>query len=222
MSLRPGVLRSMTFCLAAGACGGGDDPPAHTCAVPACRGAGLAVMVISPPTEPYRIEATAAGATGTHTRDCNGVDACDVFFTDFVPTRVTIKVVTPSATASYDAVPAYAGPRSTDPDCPWDCRIASVTVPGSTSTVAVYRYAGSAQCTGGGLTLGQMQAQLANASIQVLVSSCGSDGNGYPAVCGAPDGRIGIFDIPGAQSSAALALGFALLSDLPNAARVGC
>ena len=44
----------------------------------------------------------------------------------------------------------------------------------------------------------------------------------YPAVCGAPDGRIGIFDVEAQQAPLASPLGFAPLSGLPAAVRVAC
>jgi hypothetical protein len=88
--------------------------------------------------------------------------------------------------------------------------------------VAVYKYTGSVQCTGGGISLATMQGQLADGAVTVLGSSCGNDGKAYIALCGAPDGAIGIFDIPAAQTDRALSLSFARLSDLPAAIRVPC
>ena len=67
-----------------------------------------------------------------------------------------------------------------------------------------------------------LQSQLEAADVKVLGSSCGSDGRIYPAMCGASNGRIGIFEIPRAQLSKITALGFALLSDLRDATRVAC
>jgi hypothetical protein len=94
---------------------------------------------------------------------------------------------------------------------------------GSEPTVtAVYKYMGSVQCSGGGISLATMQQQLASGGVTVLASSCGTDGKAYVAMCGAPDGAIGIFDVPAEQADRALSLSFARLSDLPNAARVAC
>lgn len=90
------------------------------------------------------------------------------------------------------------------------------------SGIRTYKYAGSLQCSGGGLSLAEMQRQLSDAGISVLDASCGVDGNMYTAVCGAPDGRIGIFEIPSEQVQAASALGFAPLTTLPAAAQVPC
>jgi hypothetical protein len=94
--------------------------------------------------------------------------------------------------------------------------------PPPTPSVSLYKTAGSVQCTGGGLSLPELQRQLNSAEILVLSSACGSDGKMYPAACGAPDGRIGIFQVPEAQAQAAAKLGFAPLSELPDATRVPC
>ncbi|RMX07968.1 hypothetical protein D8I35_02250 [Corticibacter populi] len=67
---------------------------------------------------------------------------------------------------------------------------------------------GSRQCEGGGSTLEQLQVQLAGAGVRVLAAAQGSDGRMYPAVCGAPDGRVGVFTIPAGQVDAAANAGF--------------
>jgi len=82
---------------------------------------------------------------------------------------------------------------------------------------AVYKSLGSVQCTGGGNTLPVIQKQLTDAGVIVLAASCGIDGLGHVAVCGADDGKIAIFEIPPPQVSAALALLFASLVNLPDA-----
>ena len=87
---------------------------------------------------------------------------------------------------------------------------------------AVYKYMGSVQCTGGGISLAAMQRQLVDGGVTVLGSACGLDGKAYITVCGAPDGAIGIFDVPASQTDRALSLSFARLSDLPAAVRVPC
>lgn len=88
--------------------------------------------------------------------------------------------------------------------------------------ISLYKYAGSVQCAGGGLTLPEMEGQLTAAGIQVYSSSCGLDGNVYAAVCGGADGRIGIFEVLLSQQQAASAVGFLPLSNLPAAMRVAC
>lgn len=88
--------------------------------------------------------------------------------------------------------------------------------------VSVYLTLGSRQCQEGGRTVSDVQKMLREAGIQVLASSCGTDGMMYPAVCGAPDGRIAIIDVPEGQVEAARKLGLSLLSERPHAQRVAC
>ena len=90
------------------------------------------------------------------------------------------------------------------------------------ASISLYKYAGSVQCTGGGMLLSEMERQLTGAGIQVLSSACGFDGNVYAAVCGGADGRIGIFEVPEAQAQAASTVGFAPLSNLPTATKAAC
>ena len=88
--------------------------------------------------------------------------------------------------------------------------------------VTLYKSFGSVQCTGGGVSFEAMQQQLAAAGIQVLSANCGTDGRMHLAVCGAGDGRIGIFEVPATQAEAALARGFAPLTTLPGATTGAC
>lgn len=88
--------------------------------------------------------------------------------------------------------------------------------------VAVYLTLGSRQCQDGGRSLAEVQKMLSEAGVKVLAATCGTDGMAYPAVCGAPDGRIAIVDVPEGQVEAARKLGFSLLSDRPRAQRLGC
>jgi hypothetical protein len=90
------------------------------------------------------------------------------------------------------------------------------------ATTEVYTSAGSVQCSGGGATLAQMQGRLQAAGVEVAASSCGLDGNVQAAVCGAPDGRIGVFAVPETATPAASAAGFQPLSSLPRATKTAC
>lgn len=92
----------------------------------------------------------------------------------------------------------------------------------SASRVSVYKYVGSRQCEGGGVPVEKMMRQLSEAGIPVMNVSCGTDGRIYPAMCGAPDGRIGILEVPEGKLSAASALGFAPLTSLPEASKTVC
>ena len=88
--------------------------------------------------------------------------------------------------------------------------------------VSVYKYVGSRQCEDGGTPVEKMMRQLSEAGIPVINVHCGTDGRMYPAMCGAPDGRIGILEVPESKVSAAAALGYAPLVNLPEANRTVC
>lgn len=89
-------------------------------------------------------------------------------------------------------------------------------------SVKVFKSRGSLQCTGGGTSPQVMEMELIGAGITVRSFSCGIDGLAHPTVCGAPDGKINIFDIPQSQLAQAQSLGFAPLSTLPNAQEIQC
>lgn len=88
--------------------------------------------------------------------------------------------------------------------------------------IKVFKSMGSLQCSGGGVSLAALQAQLTAANVQVRSAACGTDGQPTPAICGSPDGRIGIFEISAAQGAAAAAAGFTSLSTLPGAKTIPC
>lgn len=81
---------------------------------------------------------------------------------------------------------------------------------------------GTKQCEQGGLQPDALARRLTDAGVRVLAQGCGIDGRMRPAVCGAGDGRIAIFDIPASQVGSALNLGFVRLSSLPDAQREPC
>lgn len=88
--------------------------------------------------------------------------------------------------------------------------------------IRYYKSLGSVQCTGGGKSAAELGQDLTAAGVTVIRTACGVDGNLYAAVCGAPDGRIGIFEIEAGSANAAAALGFAPLTTLPEATEVPC
>ena len=92
----------------------------------------------------------------------------------------------------------------------------------TTSTVNLYKHAGSVQCGGGGLTLSSMERELVEAGVRVVAASCGNDGAVHPALCGLPDGQIGIFEVAASHAQAASALGFSPLSRQPAATSTPC
>ena len=90
------------------------------------------------------------------------------------------------------------------------------------STVRVFKYAGSVQCSGGGLDLSTMQRQLTDRGLKVLGSTCGTDGRMRVAMCDASDGRIGLFELSTADAEAASSLGYAPVSKLPGFKETPC
>lgn len=88
--------------------------------------------------------------------------------------------------------------------------------------VGIYQDAGSTQCQDDGLSLAQMQQQLAEADIPFTEAACGTDGKMYTAMCGSPDGKIGLFRIAPQHLQQARALGFEALANVPEAAEVDC
>ena len=89
-------------------------------------------------------------------------------------------------------------------------------------TVKVYKSLGSVQCSGGGVSLDEIKRQLKEAGIEAESANCGIDGNMHIAMCGAPDGRIAIVEIPESKAQVAAAVGFLPLKNLPDATEVPC
>jgi hypothetical protein len=88
--------------------------------------------------------------------------------------------------------------------------------------VRIFKSQGSLQCSGGGTPVAALAQQLQAAGVAVISSACGTDGRMRIAMCGAADGRIGIFEVAARDTAAAAALGFAPLSRLPSAQVVTC
>lgn len=207
------LLLTLTVCVSHDA---EEDQP---CTLIGCAN-GLSVTLTSPPAEPYRVDATAG--TDTRTQNCGTGGLCLIRFINFLPPRATIQVIAASGTATYDVVPQQSTSQPNGPRCGPTCTNASVMVSGSPGAVSVYKSAGSVQCSGGGLTPAQMQIELTGAGIGVISAACGANGNGVIAMCGGPDGQINVFEVQAADVAAAQALGFALLTGLPNAVRIPC
>ncbi|MDO5057349.1 MAG: hypothetical protein Q4E06_08475 [Lautropia sp.] len=91
-----------------------------------------------------------------------------------------------------------------------------------------YRPAGTVQCQDSppSIDLQALARPIVEAGFEVKGMACGVDGRAHLAVCGAPDGRIGIFDlkVPDAGQAATRlrAMGYALPEDLPDARTAEC
>lgn len=88
--------------------------------------------------------------------------------------------------------------------------------------MAVYRYAGSRQCEGGGIGRAEAERQLAAAGIRAKAARCARDGKAYAAACGMSDGRLIVVDIDAKDLPAARKLGFAPLAEQPEASPASC
>lgn len=80
----------------------------------------------------------------------------------------------------------------------------------SAERVTVLRSLEGRQCESGGLTLADLEKRLAAAGVKAAAGRCASDGRMRPQMCGAPDGRLGLFEIDAADRAKALAAGFQL------------
>ena len=84
----------------------------------------------------------------------------------------------------------------------------------STATTKVFRSSEAIQCESNGVPLESLRTILITKGVTVLSAACGHDGYGRTAVCGAPAGYIGIFEIEAGGLSNAQQLGFRQLSEL--------
>jgi hypothetical protein len=88
----------------------------------------------------------------------------------------------------------------------------AMTTACASERLRVYKSAGTRQCEAGAAAAPEaLQQPLEAAGVRVLGRACGSDGRMRPQVCGAPDGRIVIFDIAPADADAAAKSGYAPL-----------
>jgi hypothetical protein len=94
---------------------------------------------------------------------------------------------------------------------------ASACASGPAAQLSVYKPIGSRQCEGGGTTPESMARELATAGVKVIAATCGSDGRMHAAMCGAPDGRLAIFEIDAEHAAAAAKAGFQPLASMPSA-----
>jgi hypothetical protein len=78
----------------------------------------------------------------------------------------------------------------------------------SGAIVQVYKYDGSVQCGGPGVSLAKMADELTHRGVHVIAMRKGTDGLLHPYICGAPDGVINVFEIDARGLSEAEALGF--------------
>jgi len=90
------------------------------------------------------------------------------------------------------------------------------------SNVTMWKSLGSRQCQGGGKTAQELADALRSAGVEVVSVACGSDGNVRPMLCGLPDDKIAVVELPAAQRALATAQGFASITELPHWQPVSC
>jgi hypothetical protein len=91
-----------------------------------------------------------------------------------------------------------------------------------TATVQIAQSNGAKQCVPGRITVTAMKRLLIDNGITVNSAACGNDGMMHTTVCGASTGEINIFTIPATSLNKAQTLGFAPLTDWPNAVTAPC
>ena len=89
-------------------------------------------------------------------------------------------------------------------------------------TVRVFKSAGTLQCSEAAMDLPTMKRELTEKGVKVLRSNCGTDGRMRAAMCGVPDGRIGLFEISATDVEAAARLGFAEASTMSGLREIPC
>ena len=84
----------------------------------------------------------------------------------------------------------------------------------NTTLITVQKSLGTLQCQDNDNTehrFIQLSTQLKEAEIKIASAAISHDGRSRPAVCGAADGKIGLFKIPSTQLQQAQQLGYSLL-----------
>lgn len=92
---------------------------------------GILVEFETPPTVPYRIEASSSGSRARYVFECEDPRRCgQPFFADFLPYRVHLLVTSEGWTRRYERLPKYERIHPNGPQCDEGCRKATVTIPG--------------------------------------------------------------------------------------------
>lgn len=81
----------------------------------------------------------------------------------------------------------------------------------------VYVATGALQCEDNAERVPALAQRLRDEGVRVEMASCGHDGLARVAMCGAPDGSIGVFVVPRSDMPRARELGFEPFAHLPDA-----
>ena len=110
---------------AAMACSGNTEP-VRVCTLIGCND-GLNVVVNASLQQDYTVTVTSGGQT-LHTFSCRAGQPCQAFVENKTPATVTVGVATAMGPVSKEFTPEYRVNKPNGPDCPPDCRQATVTV----------------------------------------------------------------------------------------------
>jgi len=104
------------------------DSLSRTCTLKAC-GSTLTVELAAAPAGSLRVEATDVATNARRVFECSTSCGETVWFTDFTPAEVTVRVTTSAGSAERTFRPSYETVRPNGPGCEPVCRQARVTMP---------------------------------------------------------------------------------------------
>ncbi len=112
----------------------GNPISGRVCTLVGCLD-GLTVRFSPLSTVPYKLTVTVAGDPPTRVVDCSNLANCQgyPFFPGVSAALVTITVTTAGGSHSYVVAPQYQTTRPNGPDCPPECKQATVTLDPPTS-----------------------------------------------------------------------------------------
>jgi hypothetical protein len=107
-------------------CSSGSPPP-QICTLIGCE-SGLEIVLEARPAGAFRVEASAPGQPA-RVIDCPTAASCErIFFDDFTPDSVTVRVTAAAGAMSWNGRPSYRTLQPNGPACPPTCRQATVRV----------------------------------------------------------------------------------------------
>ena len=112
--------------LLAGCASATEQEPQQVCTLIGCSN-GLAVEVNSSLQQSVTVNVQ-AGTQVIHTFRCDPGQPCRAFVENQTPEEVSVHLQTPQGTVSKTFRPEYRANRPNGPDCPPDCRQATITL----------------------------------------------------------------------------------------------